>query len=265
MNSIEKISDKEYFSRDGLSNSYLIRFDRSPAHASVEFEETECMKKGSMLHSFILTPEAFDEEYSIAPADMPKDKRTAAYKEFAKTTDKEIIFKSELDELEKIKESVYRFKFENTELEDYLINSEKEISLFWDLFVGNKTVQCKAKADAIYIKGNNAIIFDIKKVQNCVDFHKSVLNYKYYRQANFYTTGLKYLMPKLTSIRFIFITIEDCYPYGVMSYELDDEFIYEGEKESFNSILKVLNWNGDTKTVYDNTTVKLQKPEWLCA
>ncbi|HBD94733.1 MAG: hypothetical protein A2015_03680 [Spirochaetes bacterium GWF1_31_7] len=266
MNRLVKIPDKEYFDADGLSNSFLIRFDRSPAHAFTEMKQTDGMKVGSLFHTYILTPELFEKQYIIAPDDIPKDKRTVGYKEFAKDNpDKEILFKQDVEELIAIKEKIDAYTFEGNPLHHYLSQSEKEIALFWELYIDNKKVQCKGKADALYITGDTAILFDVKKVQNCLDFQKSVISYKYYRQANFYMTGLKALYPQLKSIRFIFITIEENYPNGILDFELDDDFIYEGEKENYRSILKYLNWNGNKNQLYDNHTVKIMKPDWLCA
>ncbi|HBD95378.1 MAG TPA: hypothetical protein DC057_14515 [Spirochaetia bacterium] len=265
MNKMIKISDEEYFNADGLSNSFLIRFDRSPAHAFMDIESTEGMKAGTLIHNFILSQEEFNKNYVIAPADIPKDKRLAGYKEYAKGQNKEILFQSDIEELEKIKSNIFSYCFEENRLEQYFTKSEKEISIFWDLFIENKIVRCKGKADVVYIQKNEAIIFDLKKVQNCMDFQKSALSYKYYRQANFYITGLKAVIPSLKSVRFVFITVEENYPYGVMTYELDENFLYEGEKENYFSILKYLGWNGDRSLVYDNETVILKKPEWLYA
>lgn len=265
MNQIMKISDTEYFAAKGISNSFLIQFDRSPAHAFTPISQTDSMKMGTMIHQFILTPEDFYETYIIAPSEVPNDKRTSAYKEFAKGQTKEILFQSDIEELERIRENVLHYRFEGSCLEDYLSVSEKEISLFWDLKLLGKDVQCKGKVDMLFMNGDRGIIFDFKKTQDCTKFGKSVEQYKYYRQANFYTTGLKVLYPHLTSVRFIFLTVEESAPYGVLDYELDDEYMYEGEKENYYSILKYLNWNGNTHEVYPNQTVTLKKPGWLCA
>ena len=265
MNKMIKISDDEYFSASALSNSFLIRFDRSPAHAFIDMEITEGMKYGTLIHTFILDNIEFNKNYVVAPPDIPKDKRLAAYKQYAKEQNREILFQSDIDELEKIKSSIFSYCFEGNILEQYFARSEKEISIFWDLFIESEIVQCKAKLDAVYLQKDEAIIFDLKKVQNCLDFHKSAISYKYYRQANFYITGLKAVMPSLKSIRFIFIVVEENYPYGVMAYELDESYLYEGEKENYLSILKYLGWNGDRSLVYDNKTVILRKPDWLYA
>ena len=265
MNKIEKIPDEMYFDSDGLSNSFLIEFDRSPAHAFRQREQTKGMKTGTLIHEYILSPEVFNEKYVIAPRDILKDKRLSPYKEFAKNQTKEILFQDDLEELEKIKHTIMKHGFEGFILEDYLLNSEKEVSLFWDIWMNDKPVQCKGKADALFFNKDNAIIFDLKKVQNCTEFNKSVNSYKYYRQANFYTTGLSILYPHLKNIRFIFITVEESYPYGVMTYEIDAEFMYQGEKENYISVIKYLNWDGNKNQLYTNDTVILSKPAWLYA
>ena len=110
------------------------------------------------------------------------------------------MFKSDLIELEHIRDNVLKYEFEGSCIKDYLSVSEKEISLFWDLNLQNKNVQCKGKGDMLFISGDRGIIFDFKKTQDCTKFGKSVEQYKYYRQANFYTTGLKILYPKYQNL-----------------------------------------------------------------
>ncbi|OHD19678.1 MAG: hypothetical protein A2086_01720 [Spirochaetes bacterium GWD1_27_9] len=263
MNTIIKLTDEKYHSSEGLSNSFLIRFDQSPAHSFTKFTETEGMKTGTLFHKFILEPQVFEKDYVIAPDTVSKDKRTASYKEYAKTQDKEILFQDDIANLKKVKKNIYDYLFEGIKLENYINESHKELSLFWILFIKKQEVQCKAKLDLIYIKNDMAIIFDLKKVQNCLEFSKSVINYKYYRQAAFYKTALEILHPELKSVRFIFITVEEQTPFGVLTYELDDEFLFTGEKESYQSIVNYLSWDGNKEKIYDNKVVVLQKPEWL--
>jgi len=257
------MSDVEYFASEGLNNSFLIQFDRSPAHAYIPKVETEQMKTGKLLHTFILEPDIFKMQYVIAPSEIPHDKRTNSYKEFVKQQSKDVLFESDSEILQKILKNIYRYRFEGMPLEKYLVKSEKEISLFWDISINERSLQCKAKLDALYIDKNKAIIFDIKKTQSCLEFQKSVNTYRYYRQANYYLSGLKQLKPELESVRFIFIVIEDQEPYGVMSYELDQAYLDAGAKETFKSILKYVAWNGDKTELYENRTVLLSKPNWM--
>ena len=54
------IKDDDYFEIDALSNSFLKTFDRSPAHAYHDIEETAAMKLGKFGHAFLLSPYEFD-------------------------------------------------------------------------------------------------------------------------------------------------------------------------------------------------------------
>lgn len=259
MNGSFKITDSNYFTSEGLSNSFLLRFDRSPSHAFTYSQQTEGMRTGSIFHKFILEPEDFKEKYIISPY---CDRRTKDYKDWSKDQTKEIIIESDIAGLENAFKNIYTFNFEGKPLADKLLLSEKEIAMYWDYFIGDNVLQLKGKLDALYISGNNAIIFDLKKTQDCRDFYRSVINYKYYRQAAFYKSGLEILKPDL-NVRFIFIIIEETPPHGVQLVELDGEYIKHGEDDNYESLLNYLSWDGNKKQGYKNEVVTLFKPEWM--
>ena len=108
MNKIVKISDEEYFAAEGLNNSFLIAFDRSPAHSQIPIKKTKAMTQGAMLHRFILEPIEFYKEYQVLPENIKNDTRVKVYKEYVKDFPEKIfISKADQLELEEIRKNIY--------------------------------------------------------------------------------------------------------------------------------------------------------------
>jgi hypothetical protein len=256
-NEIIKINDEAYFSSEGLSNSFLIAFDRSPAHAFVH-KESNAMKLGTLIHQHIL-----ENDYNKYIVIDKINKNTNEYKNKVKDNpDKIVLFNEEFDELEQIKNNVCGYKwYEDITLGEILLTSRNELALYWSMKFQDTEIQCKGKIDILDESDKeHPIIFDLKKTTNCMNFWKSVKDYKYYRQAYWYCNGYF----QLTGIipRFIFITVEDEAPYGVKCYELDNDYIFRGEIESTKSIMNYLKWNGE-KTLYKNGVEIIEMPNYM--
>ena len=250
---IKKITDSEYFASEGLSNSFLQKFDRSPAHGFIPIEPTDAMKKGTLIHKFLLDENAYQNEYIGASIDI-KNRKCKAYNDLKKETTKEIILYKDFVELKNIKSAIYKAKFEGESIGKLIENSELEMALYW-----GENIKCKGKIDIL--NRDMKIIFDIKKCDNALNFQKSINNYEYYRQAAWYLEGIQEITGE--NYKFIFIAIEDKFPYGIKCYELDVEYLRAGMREKWISVKRYEAWNGDKTTVYSNDTVKLFKPDWL--
>lgn len=76
------MTNKEYREAEGISRSDLFKISRSPKHFKYEqenpAEQSKALLFGIALHSYVLEPEKFKEEYAIIPN---CDKRTKAGKE----------------------------------------------------------------------------------------------------------------------------------------------------------------------------------------
>lgn len=269
-NKIIKISDSEYFSLQKLSNSFLINFDRSPAHAFKEKKSTDFMDFGTMVHNFVLEPETFFNKYILIPENLKLNengtinKVAKENKEWLATIGEFIpVSIPTLQSLEKIKENIFNFNFKGQKLKYYLKNSISEITGLFEF----ENQECKCKIDALFEDLGSYIIFDLKTTQNCLDFQKSVNNYKYYRQAFFYLKAIEIIKNVyFENIEFYFITIEPEMPFGVKIFTLNSEYLIQGEFETLKSIEKYKNWvnNGSNKSiVYDNGIELLKKPDWL--
>lgn len=267
-NKFTKMTDSEYFSLPFLSNSFLINFDRSPAHAFIPKEPTDFMEFGTMIHRYILEPELFYNFYTVIPENLKLNENGTINKVAKENKDwlatiGELLPVSKIiiEKLETIKKYIYEFDFNGQKLGNIIENSQKELT---GLFIF-EDIQCKMKIDCLYESLGSYIIFDLKKTQNCLDFQKSVNTYKYYRQAAFYLTGLEKITGYETD-EFYFITVEEKDPFGVKVYKLNSDYIIQGLYEVQKSIDNYKKWleRGSNKLeCYSNEIETLNKPDWL--
>lgn len=257
---IKKMSDEEYFSLDRLSNSYLNIFDRSPAHAEQGITKTKSMSFGSMVHNYILDKEEFEKNYIVAPESAGTNRTLKAFKDFKKTTDKEIIFQKDIETLDVIQENINKLTLDDIDLSEY--KTIDEIAILFEY----EQLKFKCKLDMLYEGFGTYTIFDIKTCDNAKDFEKSIRNYKYYRQAFLYMKALSIEKGILMAdIRFIFVVVESKSPYGAILYELTHDYIALGEYETNKSIEKYKEWQDrgrDGKEIYKNELIKISPDRW---
>lgn len=256
----KKMSEKDYRQAEGLSNSFMIQFDRSPAHAFMVKEPTDAQKFGTMFHSFVLQPEQFKKDYLIIDK---VDKRTKEYKSVVEENpDKIIVFLDDFLILQKMRDNLLNVNIGFFKFSAYLDTPYKETSIFWE----GQGVKQKARLDLFYERnGQPNIIVDLKTTQSAIDFVWSVKNYKYYRQNAWYKDGLETIIKK-PDTEFYFIACETVEPYGVKVYQLSENYIMLGRTENFIAIEKYKKWveNGSDKTIiYDNNIETIEKPAYL--
>lgn len=235
MNEIKKITDQEYFSINALSNSFLKKFDRSPCHAFTVTESTDSMSFGTMLHTFILQPELFNDLYIVSDLDG----RTKEGKQLKEDNpDKKIIKTDILKDLETIQNILYSKKFEGRSMEEIIDIACKEYSAFWQ----EDNLQFKSKMDLYYNAINQNIIFDLKTCQDARDeyFKWDAKRYGYDRQADLYITGVNHLTEN--PCRFIFIAIESNPPFQIRFHELSIQDLLKAHDKNKSTIEKYLDW-----------------------
>jgi len=252
---LEKIEDSVYFQREGISNSFLTRFERSPAHAFIEIEKTKSMELGSLVHDLILQFDIFDSKYIITPIDL-QDSRKREYKEFSKEHEGKIIIKyDDFEAAKKVRDNIFNFDF-GFKLGNVIDSSFCEIGCFTE--DDRYNIIRKSKMD-VYIPEFN-IIIDLKKTVNCMDFKKSIINYKYYRQDSWYSENIFFERSEWP--RFVFLTFETIPPYGVSAFEISQEWKDYGKFENDETLLNYSLWNGE-KTIYEPGIKILEKPAWM--
>ena len=129
-------------------------------------------------------------------------------------------------------------------------------------------VQCKA--DWIATDENNKItaIIDLKTCITLDDFLKSIHKYNYWRQAAHYTRVVANEIGR--RVPFIFVAVEKNNPHRTGIYELDDDYIAEGDamnKRDYKILGNYLESHGNRKPwpmeVKHIGCQTIEKPNWL--
>lgn len=222
------MTNEEYHAHHAISKSKLDRFAISPWHYHMEYqkkdhykskEPTKDMQIGTAIHMAVLEPDLFNKSYALAP-DCRRG--TKDWKEAESINAGKILLKSdEFDDIISSKNAILN----DSIAKELLKNSICEKSFFW---TDNETgLDCKCRPDAL-----NSWICDIKKTKSTDlhSFQNSALMYRYWVQAPFYLDGVS----AATGIEregFVFICVEDKFPYSVECYMYDEEDISYGREE----------------------------------
>lgn len=221
------ISHKQYHDLpiEIVSNSYLGRMDKTPAHTRVKQEDTPALIFGRATHVYILEgAEAFFKEFAVPPS---CDKRTKEGKEIwgqfqVANLGKGLVTEDDFVKIIEMDYAVKRHPF----AKELLAEGVSEQTVIWkDEETG---ILCKCRPDRTP-DGNKGILVDLKTTRDAAEyaFGKSVLNYGYARQAAFYTEGIS----KATGQKFdafCFIAVESQPPYRCEVYVLAAEYLSWG-------------------------------------
>jgi hypothetical protein len=211
MNQIIKMTDAAYFAAEGLSNSYLINFDKSPLFAETGIKQTPSMELGSAIHGYILENKLSND------------------------------FEKSREMFEEIKQKLMRYELsDGLTFENVLEKSQTEISLFWDELINNEPVQRKTKIDLLAEFENNIITIDLKSTRDVFDFAYSVRKYKYNRQAATHIDAITALINK--PVIFIFLAFEMKAPFYIKAYSISDDYIQSGRIANLKSIMNYQEW-----------------------
>lgn len=225
---IYEISSERYHASAGLSRSVLWTFKTLPynywyKYLSGQYEEsadTEALLIGKLVHTLVLEPHLFDEQYYV----LPKINRTTKagktmFEEILLTQKgKTLIKKEQYDLAVSMKESVYNHELAPLLLDDAV----KEKSLYWkDSRTG---LLCKARPDI----WNNAGMGDLKTVQDASfrSFQSTAYKEGYFLQAAMIFEASKAL--GIACEEFFFLCVEKKKPYLVSVYRLDNEALQYG-------------------------------------
>jgi ATP-dependent exoDNAse (exonuclease V) beta subunit len=242
-----KMTDAEYFAHDALNNTFLKNFKRGPAYAFQEHKPSAAMEYGTLVHTFMLQPELFNDLYLIAPAGMPADKRLKGYKQLkADNPEKTVIFRDDFNALGAIKRNILN-QVADSNMHMAWSNSMKEITVLFECY----GYECKVKIDLLWLDHNSseAYIIDLKTTDDCTRFHQSVRYFDYDMQAAFYTLAVQQLHPGY-AVFFLFMPVEKEAPHGVMIRQLSSAYMQHGLNKVESAIKKYAAWQqrGSDKT-----------------
>jgi exodeoxyribonuclease VIII len=215
-------SYREYISasqiKDLLKNPYLF-FHPQPQEHKYVFDI------GSAIHSLILEPENFDNEFAVAPkVDKRTTKGKQEWNDFKESSQgKTIIESDDFDNLIQLQKSVLSIP----EVVKLLKDGVSEKSFFTTLQDGTKK---KVRPDRLR---EDNIIIDVKSCRDASPdaFKRDIATYKYYVQAAYY-------IDVLGAKEFIFLAVEKEPPYMVGLYVLTPEDLDRG-RELIEKALKL--------------------------
>lgn len=258
---------RDNYDQDGyyIRHSAIEDFIKSPAlyyHRHVlrkGREETDAMRFGSAVHCAVLDNQGeFDRLYTVAPN---CDRRTKAGKEkwdefLTESAGKTVLTREQANLVNVITHRLSRHDAAN-ELLSRVKTTEQVITFEQD------GLPCKARLDATL----PGVILDLKTSRDPYPqaFARSVVNFGYHRQADWYMDAYKSVHGDRP--RFVFIVVGVEPPHEVFIYELEERAILQASNENFRARLQLMeclaNSDGHPWQHPDSLGVlKLSLPTW---
>lgn len=224
------IASDEYHKRElGVANKTVLdRVQQSPLHALAWYNgtddgQTAAMLFGSAFHCALLEPERFRTGYVVEP-DFGDCRRTAnkaardAWR--AEFGDAIRISEEDAENIRQMVAAVHAHPLAG----NMVRNGRPELTARWkDAETG---LECKCRTD-YYVEAHEMIV-DVKTTLDASfeEFRKSISNLGYYRQAGFYTEGMRAI--GAPAKHFVFLAVEKVPPYAIATYSLDGEAMGRG-------------------------------------
>lgn len=227
------IPNNEYHGGPGLSSSGVKKILRSPLHYWEEYlnpeherkEDTDALLLGSVVHTLVLEPEKFEQEWAVAPDVNKRTKdgkaQWASFLAVAEKEKKTVIKPAIRDQATTIANAV---KW-HPKASQIFTDGVPEQSLYWiDPDTG---VLCKCRPD--WWRSN--LIADLKTAIDASEegFMRATFNMGYHISAAFYLDGVKEMYGD--DLSFIFSVVEKEAPFAVANYRIHDEAIALGRKQ----------------------------------
>ena len=234
---------KQYHADQSIGHSGILKLLKSPAHLRETLDHpqppTPAMTFGTAVHTCVLEPDRFSEEFVVAEK---FDRRTKEGKEAAArfeeaTQGKTLITPDELATLSRVRAAVLA----HPGAAQLLQQGEAELSAFWtDSATG---MACRCRPDWF----NGTAIVDLK---SCVDassrgFSRAIANFGYDVQAAFYVDGIRSVTGR--ELPFLFVAVEKEAPHAVAVYRADPEILDIGRKK-YQAALQLLKWCQESGT-----------------
>jgi hypothetical protein len=271
-----ELSNADYHRHPAISKSHLDKVAKSPAHYWAHYldpdrepvEPTAAMVLGTALHTAVLEPHLWGEQFLTAPTDAPK-RPTQIQRNAAKPSQATIeavrfwdAFEAEAkgktvldaDDAERVKRMA-RAVHEHPASRFLLhLPGSREASYFWQ--DGATGLECKCRPD--WHSEDRRLIVDVKTTEDASPrgFARSVANFRYHVQASHYLTGLG-------AEQFLFVCVEKSPPYLVAVYAATPAMVAAGERTAQRDLATLAEckaqnvWPG-----YADTIQPIDLPAW---
>jgi exodeoxyribonuclease VIII len=258
------LTNAEYHASPEVSKSGLDLVHRSPLHFWNRYlnpdriiePPTEAMVLGSALHTRVLEPHLFDDEYAVAPhCDRRTKEGKMIWADFEQEAAGKALLKAEdAARIEAMAEAV-----RNHRAAKFLLTmpGKAEQSYFWtDDATGER---CKCRPD--WHSADGRIIVDVKTTEDGSPskfLRSSVLGWRYHVQAAFYMQGL----PEAEV--FLFLVVEKKPPFAVAVYSLPPKLIERGLEEAKADLHLIASCRAASLwPSYSEEIEELPLPRWL--
>lgn len=245
---------RDYHAGPGISKSGLDDIDHSPAFFKAmrssnapAREETPSQLVGNLAHCAILEPAEFVKRYASLPSDAPRRPTDAQWNAKAPSDESKaamawwtewnaahagttVISAAQHKMALGMSDSMRRLKdvHAGLSMSELLSRGRPEVSAYWkDPDTG---MSCRCRPDWVHpLNKKQAVILDVKTVGDATahEFSRQVHRMRYHVQDAFYTDGFA-AAARMEVVAFIFVVVEDKWPYAAASYQLGDESRHEG-------------------------------------
>lgn len=262
------MSNEDYHAcKDAVSNSGLGDILQSPFHYYSRHLDPhrppEPAKagqlEGTLAHCAILEPDEFDRRYCVAP---DVNRGTKVWNEFAALAaadGKEAIKPAQYDAAMRQAERVWKLP----DVAAILSRGKPEVSTFWrDQETG---VLCRVRPDWVHeTGGGDVILLDVKTYADASpdEFVRQISRKGYARQDAMYSDGYSEASGK-TVLSFVFLAVEDKWPFAASAVELDEDSASAGFME-YRDALHLYAWcvaNNEWPGYPDGVQV-VRMPQW---
>lgn len=273
------IPNAAYHAANGISSTAVKHMCKSPAHYKAhteqEFAETDALRQGKIIHTAVLEPEKFEQEYTVIPANAPnrptERQRNAKnpsvsslqamrwWDEFAaENAGKTIIKPGEKDLARRCRDAVHAHK----SARDYIQSPGRAEQSCWaeDPETG---LILKCRPDWWT---NDMWLVDLKTAEDAspVKFESAACKYGYHLQAPFYM-DVAALACDVSVEGFVFVVVEKTPPYAVEVRIYDNESTECGRQEYRAALRRIIEcqragyWPAYT---YDQSVRSMGLPGW---
>jgi len=271
------LSNEDYHGSFGYSSSQVkTLIEQTPAHLAhgltVANEPTPNMLLGTAVHTLVLEPEKFREEFAVTQKfDSRTNAGKAAKAEFESQNEGKVVLTQEqFDKASAMAESVLNFSNNRLLLKDAITES----SVYWwykSMEADDDSqykIMTKVRPDVIC--RDHPVLVDLKTTADASlsGFIKSIQNFYYHVSAAMYLEGVNQCRPLLEELRhfaytkFVFITVENFEPYLCSSYELSQEYLDIGKAIYRNCMRKLRESQENDWPGYPDEIRVIEPPPW---
>ena len=271
------LSNEEYHGSFGYSSSGLKTLvDQTPAHLHYGLtqpnEPTANMQLGTALHTLVLEPEKFDDEFAVSEKFDGRTKAGKAAKELfnVQNAGKVVLSEDQVDKAKAMAAAVLAHPIARLMVTDCITES----SIFWwyktmeaDDNTEFKTM-LKVRPDAI--SRAYPVVVDLKSSADgsFTGFAKSIINFGYHISAAMYLEGVNQCEELLKELgrmafnKFVFVVVENFEPHLVSVYELSINDLDLGKAMYRSTLRKLKDGQENDWPGYPEEIRVIELPAW---